>query len=893
MTTTLFPHQREAVQNVTREFASPPADMADLRAGDGPWAGLRTQVVAATGTGKTRIAAVCAARLAPHGRVLVLVPTLDLLTQTVAAWRGAGRTGPMVAVCSLRGDPGLDAAGVRCTTSTPQYALWTGQERHVTVFGTYASLRVLLRAQPGVYGLRPPLAFDLVIVDEAHRTSGALGKSWAAIHDNRRLPALRRLYLTATPRIWEPPVGSAYDALATDPPVPELDPMDPDPDLDEWDGWEEDDFVPDDGDEATEEPRTAYQPLPVGYAASMDDVRLFGRVCFSLPLGAAVGRGLVAPFRIVVAEITDPEVQAAARAAGRPLNRLSTRPQDVEAFRGARMAALQAGMLRLAWEHDLRRILTFHHRTIEACAFAEGLPEAFERLRAGAPGAYPGGIAADWLSGEHEPMHRRQVLGRFGAGVDADGVPVTRAFVSNCRVLGEGVDVPEIDTTALLDPKGSVVEIVQAVGRSIRPSARGDKIATIVVPIFLAPGESRDDMLVSPSWRPLQRVLLALRAHDADICDVLAVPQVDGRAQGEPAGEPLREDREDGAQGDGDAERRPILRFSTQRDPVEISRFVDLRVVDPQSRNWLRGFVASERYLRAHGNLAVPIDAVDIDHHGIKFPLGRWISEMRAEYAKGHLEREQISRLESLGMVWSVHDQAWEDGLAIAREYARRHGTLAAPADAVVDGYPIGTWLSNRRAQDRRGELSAGRGAALDALVEGEAWHPPHWPVAWQRHVTYAAEYLAELGGGARLDDVGLDVVHRGTGIGRWVARQRSGWDGLNAAQRERLLALGLTAPALVDTAAEAGAAVPVPGGPRPKRTREQAWAIAMGAAAAYRARVGHLEVPRGHVESVVAFDGWPEDVRLGVWVTTTRSRRAKLPAERIAALDVLGMRWT
>ncbi|MFE3205746.1 helicase associated domain-containing protein [Embleya sp. NPDC059237] len=111
---------------------------------------------------------------------------------------------------------------------------------------------------------------------------------------------------------------------------------------------------------------------------------------------------------------------------------------------------------------------------------------------------------------------------------------------------------------------------------------------------------------------------------------------------------------------------------------------------------------------------------------------------------------------------------------------------------------------------------------------------------------------------------MGLDVAHRGTAIGRWVARQRSGWDDLNQAQREQLLALGLTPPAMLDTAAaEAGAAVPVPDGPRPRRTREQAWAIAVGAAAAYRARVGHVEVPRAHVETVTAFDGWPDDVRL------------------------------
>ncbi|WP_406291341.1 hypothetical protein [Embleya sp. NBC_00896] len=137
-------------------------------------------------------------------------------------------------------------------------------------------------------------------------------------------------------------------------------------------------------------------------------------------------------------------------------------------------------------------------------------------------------------------------------------------------------------------------------------------------------------MLVSPGRRTLQRVLQALRAHDADICDVLAVPQVNDNAQELRAAPGPAEDveGEDQAQGDvaggeegGErSEWRPILRFSTQREPVEIARFVDLRVVDPQSRNWLRGCTAAERYLRAHGNLAVPLDAVDIDHHGVKFP---------------------------------------------------------------------------------------------------------------------------------------------------------------------------------------------------------------------------------------------------------------------------------
>jgi len=395
-------------------------------------------------------------------------------------------------------------------------------------------------------------------------------------------------------------------------------------------------------------------------------------------------------------------------------------------------------------------------------------------------------------------------------------------------------------------------------------------------------------------------------------------PQVSGEWPGEewPAVDdvdirdelPDRDPDDDGS-GEERPEWRPILRFSTLRDPAEIAEFVELRIVDPQEENWLRGLKAAKRYQRARLELRVQIDEVDIDHHGVKFPLGQWISEQRREYAAGRLGDTQVEELEELGMVWSVHDRAWEDGYAMARRYAAEHGTLAAPRDAVIEGYPVGQWLGNRREQARAGTLAGERDVALDALVEGKEWNPARWAPEWQRHLTYAKQLLAardgEAGGGARLDDVAPAVVHRGAALGRWIARQKSGWERLGEAQRAELLALGLTPPAAPAVAAQArkdgttgGAAGPagavvVPDGLRPKRTREQAFAIALDAATAYRTRVGHLEVPRGHVETVVAADGWPEDVRLGVWVTTTRSRRAKVPAARIAALDAIGMRWT
>ncbi|ANB03972.1 hypothetical protein SAM40697_6917 [Streptomyces ambofaciens] len=186
--TKLRPHQREAVDAVRSALEVPAS-------GTVPERGLRTQVVMATGSGKTLVAAQSAHELGA-GRVLVLVPSLDLLAQTEAAWREAGRTGPMIGVSSLRGE----GVPFPSTTDVRELVDWVKPFDKVTVFATYASLGLgtLERAHQG--GLP---GWDLIIVNESHRVSGRIGKPWAVVHDNQRIPSLRRLYMTATPRLWQ------------------------------------------------------------------------------------------------------------------------------------------------------------------------------------------------------------------------------------------------------------------------------------------------------------------------------------------------------------------------------------------------------------------------------------------------------------------------------------------------------------------------------------------------------------------------------------------------------------------------------------------------------------------------------------------------------------------
>ncbi|MEU3982122.1 Helicase associated domain protein [Streptomyces sp. NPDC026672] len=820
----LRPHQREAVDAVVRALQLPAG--ASL-----PPRGLRTQVVMATGSGKTLVAVRSAEELRA-GRVLVLVPSLDLLAQTEAAWRAGGRSGPMIGVSSLRGDQ----AGFPSTTDVGELVAWVRPFDRVTVFATYASLGLGTLERAHAAGLP---GWDLIVVDEAHRTSGRIGKPWAVVHDNTRVPALRRLYMTATPRLWQP----------------------------EEDGQGE---------------------APGGLVASMDDDPdgPFGARCHTLTLSAAIDRGICAPYQVVCVDVTDTRLQAA---------QLLGAEGRTDELRGARLAALQAALVKASAEEGLRRTLVFHHLVKEAEAFAAGLPEVAARLHSAEPGRCPKTVWADWLCGDHAPAHRRRVLEEFarvGApGGGTGGGTARQAFLSSVRVLGEGVDTKHCDSVYFADVRGSMPDLVQAVGRALRVRPGEGKTASLVVPVLLGPGETPDSMLTSRAYAGLARLLEALRAHDARIVERLAEPQAPSRS---PKGRVLGE--EDERLPGVSAPARALLKFSTPRDPARLAAFIELRVINPEQAHWRRGVEASGLYARAHGDLRVPFTfrvpggeaAEEAGWPGALagFPLGQWIADARRLRSRGTLDEERARRLEGLGMVWSHFDVAWEEGLTAARGWAAEHGHLLAPHDAVHQGFRLGIWLKNQRAAARRsaedeggdevpGALTAERREQLEEI--DPAWCPA-WPVEWQRGFQLTRLHLAE--GGALPAGPG-DAVRQGEDLGRWVRTQRLGWDRLTVGQRwlcEHVLGFG---PA--DERER----------PAPRVSHADKWALNLAAAAQFREREGHLSVPRKHVETLTVGEGERREIKLGAWISNQRARAATLPPDRTRELTALDMRWT
>ncbi|WP_079163947.1 DEAD/DEAH box helicase [Streptomyces parvulus] len=830
--TKLRPHQREAVDAVRAALQVPAG-------GTVPERGLRTQVVMATGSGKTLVAAQSAHELRA-GRVLVLVPSLDLLAQTEAAWREAGRAGPMIGVSSLRGEN----AAFPSTTDARELTAWVRPFDKVTVFATYASLGLgtLERAhQDGLPG------WDLIIVDEAHRTSGRIGKPWAVVHDNTRIPALRRLYMTATPRLWQ--LGDEEAAGA-----------------------------------------------PGELVASMDDdpAGPFGARCFTLTLSQAIDRGICAPYQVMCVDISDSQLQAA------QLLGAEGRSDEV---RGARLAALQTALLKASSEEGFRRTLTFHHQVKEAEAFAAGLPDVAAKLHTDDPALYPATVWASWLCGEHKPAHRRRILGEFASGIAPDGTVVEKGYLGSVKVLGEGVDTKNCDSVYFADVRGSMPDLVQAVGRALRMQPGEGKVASLVVPVLLGPGETADTMLTSRVYGGLAKLLTALRAHDARVVEQLAEQQAPSAPKAAQDAEQGQADQAEGEDGPS-AAARGLLKFSVPRDPAALAAFINLRVLNPEHQHWRRGIEAAGIYVRTHGDLKVPftyrVPAADDQETGLEgwpaslanFPLGQWIADNRRTYARGDMDADRARQLEKLGMVWSHFDIAWEEGLAAARGWAADHGHLLAPLDAAFQGYRVGTWLKNARAaarkaaeiEQRRAEglpVQSSAGALSEVRREqlediDPSWCPA-WPVEWQRAFHLVRLHLDT---GHPLPTSPGEVVHQGEDLGRWVRAVRHGWDQLTTVQQWMCAQVLGIEPAGEDEK------------PQPRRTQADKWTMNYQAAKQFYEREGHLQVPRKHIERTVGDDQEARELKLGAWIGNQRSRAAALAPERVEQLSAIGMRW-
>jgi len=448
----------------------------------------RGKLVMACGTGKT----FTSLRLAEQhvgvgGKVLFLVPSISLLSQTVREWVD-NATVPIrpLAVCS---DPKSSRRATRSDTfedisvadlalpATTDVAIMRARigaaeadpDAMTVVFSTYQSIEVVAQAQKQLP------AFSLVVADEAHRTTGATlaGESDSAfvrVHDDEYLPAAKRLYMTATPRIYadssKTKAGEANAVLA-----------------------------------------------------SMDDEALYGPELHRLGFGEAVERGLLTDYKVLVLTVDEESV---ARTFQTQLSNDSNELNldDAAKIVGCWNGLAKRGRAEHAFEPDvlpMRRAIAFAGNIKDSKRVEELFQSVVDYYvdatdRAGGDGTAPLRCSVKHVDGTMNALERNRKLDWLREDPDQDGCRI----LTNARCLAEGVDVPALDAVMFLSPRKSVVDIVQSVGRVMRlDKDSGKQFGYIILPIGVPSGMTPEDALKdNKRYAAVWEVLQALRAHD-------------------------------------------------------------------------------------------------------------------------------------------------------------------------------------------------------------------------------------------------------------------------------------------------------------------------------------------------------------------------------------------
>ena len=442
----------------------------------------RGKLIMACGTGKTLTGLRIAEQLAgPGGYVLFLVPSLSLMAQTVREWC-ADAVLPLTAfaVCSdtqvgRRRRSLDDVAELEVTdlafpattnaASLAQAVAASDADSMRVVFATYHSISVIASAQSG----HDLSEFDLIVCDEAHRTTGVTfagedESNFVKVHDNAVIRGRKRLYMTATPRIY--------------------------------------------GENAKTKARDTDTVL-----ASMDDPGLYGKVLFHHGFARAVESGILTDYRVIVLAMDEGAVSAAAQ------KRLSDAQSelvldDATKIVGCWKALSKTGLTDTAADDSgsMRRALAFCRSIDSSKLVRDEFKQVVDAFQTESEDEAGNGLSCEvrHVDGTYNARERGKRLDWLKADTDAD---VCR-ILSNARCLTEGVDVPALDAILFLHPRNSQIDVVQAVGRVMR-RAPDKRMGYVILPVGIPPGVPADVALGdNERYRVVWQILNALRAHD-------------------------------------------------------------------------------------------------------------------------------------------------------------------------------------------------------------------------------------------------------------------------------------------------------------------------------------------------------------------------------------------
>lgn len=473
----LYPHQVEALDKTHEYFKT-----AD-----------RGKLIMACGTGKT----LTTLRIAEHetagkGFILFLVPSIALLGQTLREWSADARE-PLNAVCicsdakvsSKKSDNDEDSnlsspvdlalpasTNVQNILSQFQQIEETGHDRMTVVFSTYQSIKVISDAQKALQKQNQEASvFDLIICDEAHRTTGVTlsgddESAFVQVHDNDFLQAKKRIYMTATPRLYSD--DSKSRAALND-----------------------------------------------AVLCSMDDENLYGQEIYRIGFGEAVERNLLTDYKVLILTLSDKDVSPAIQAM------IADESKEISADDASKLIGCinalskqilgDAGILKGSDPDPMKKAVAF----CQNIKTSKKITNIFNKTTDTYINAFPKekqdkmiSVDSKHVDGTMSAPERDELLSWLKEESDECRV------LSNVRCLSEGVDVPSLDAVMFLSARNSQVDVVQSVGRVMR-RAPGKNYGYIIIPVVVPSDVEADKALDNnEKYKVVWTVLNALRAHD-------------------------------------------------------------------------------------------------------------------------------------------------------------------------------------------------------------------------------------------------------------------------------------------------------------------------------------------------------------------------------------------
>lgn len=475
---TLRPHQKEAL-NKTHEY---------FKTSD------RGKLIMACGTGKT----FNALRIAENetngkGLILFLVPSISLMGQSLREWSSDANE-PINAIC-ICSDPEVSSKKTKNedtdTFSKVDLALPASTDVQeilsqfkklkvqpnkglTVVFSTYQSIEVISKAQKELTKAKLGYdQFDLIICDEAHRTTGVTvsgedESAFTKVHDNKFIKSKKRIYMTATPRLYSDDIKSKAAQMEA-------------------------------------------------VLCSMDDVALYGDEIYRIGFGEAVERDLLSDYKVLILTLSDKDVPPAIQ------KMIADKESEINTDDASKLIGCinalskqilgDEGIIKESDPEPMRRAVAF----CQTIAVSKKITATYNTATEVYISSLPEGsqdqmvsIASKHIDGTMSAPARDELLGWLKEPIEGNECRV----LTNVRCLSEGVDVPALDSVMFLSARNSQVDVVQSVGRVMRKSP-GKKYGYIIIPVVVPSDVEADKALDdNERYKVVWTVLNALRAHD-------------------------------------------------------------------------------------------------------------------------------------------------------------------------------------------------------------------------------------------------------------------------------------------------------------------------------------------------------------------------------------------